>query len=617
MGSNNICRGRALRIAVEFTVLAILLLVGGAGAAPSEQWNKTFGGTGYDSATSVQKTTDGGYILAGWTESYGAGRMDDAWLIKTDAAGIEQWNRTFGGAYFDSAYSVQQTTDGGYIIAGVTSSCISGECYDAWLIKTDANGNEQWNKTFGGAGDERAFFVQQTTDSGYILAGWTESYGAGRMDAWLIKTDTAGIEQWNRTFGGAYFDLAEAVQQTTDGGFILAGSYGAGYSDAWLIKTDAAGIEQWNRTFGGILNNEGKSVKQTSDGGYAFAGVNESEVGWNAWLIKTDANGNQQWSKSFGANSEWANSVQQTIDGGYIVAGAYNAETIGAWLIKTDASGNEQWNRTFGGTGWDIATSVQQTSDSGYILAGETDSYGAGNRDAWLIKVSSGDTKPNIKSFAPPSPVNDVEGATRTFSIITNQTVNVSWLINGIEVFNETGGVTEALYTNTSAAEGTWNVTAVVTNANGTAVQTWNWIVTPIPTAGSISGYKVNDTNGNGNWDASEKGISNWTIRLIGITGKGKDTKVVRKETFTDAMGFYKFDNLSAGRYFVIEKLKKGFVPTSSPVKRIKLAQDENSMNNNFTNRPVHSKAIIDGQRDMDDYEVINRDIDKYKENMD
>jgi len=139
----------------------------------------------------------------------------------------------------------------------------------------------------------------------------------------------------------------------------------------------------------------------------------------------------------------------------------------------------------------------------------------------------------------------------------------------------------------------------------------------PTPTAGSISGFKINDTNGNGKWDAGEKVISNWTIRMIGITGTGKDAKVIRKETFTDALGFYKFDNLPAGRYIVIEKLKRGFVPTSSPIKRIKLAQDENSMNNNFTNRPVHNSARINDQRDVDYYEIINRDIDKYKEETD
>ncbi|MCZ7383604.1 MAG: CehA/McbA family metallohydrolase [Candidatus Methanoperedens sp.] len=225
---------------------------------------------------------------------------------------------------------------------------------------------------------------------------------------------------------------------------------------------------------------------------------------------------------------------------------------------------------------------------------------------------------PNITSFAPHSPVHDDQGAIRTFYITANQTVNVTWYINGTHVqFNES--VMEAQYTNTSAAQGIWNVTAVASNSNGITMQIWIWIVTPIPTEGSISGFKVNDTNGNGKWDAGEKGISNWTIRLIGITGKGKEAEVIRKETFTDATGFYNFDNLSAGRYFVIEKLEKGFVPTSSPVKRIKIAQGKNSMNNNFTNRPVHSLNIINGQIDIDDYEVINRvnrEIDKYKEDM-
>jgi hypothetical protein len=134
------------------------------------------------------------------------------------------------------------------------------------------------------------------------------------------------------------------------------------------------------------------------------------------------------------------------------------------------------------------------------------------------------------------------------------------------------------------------------------------------PTVTSISGFKINDTNGNGKWNAGEKGISNWTIRLIGITGKGKNVKVIRKEILTDATGFYNFDNLPAGRYFVIEKLKKGFVPTSSPVKRIRLAQGKNSMNNNFTNKPVQSRDKNNDNRDIDDYEAINRDIDKYKE---
>jgi len=200
-------------------------------------WNQTFGGSNYDAAKSIQQTMDGGYSLAGYTKSYGAGYRD-AWLIKTDAEGTEQWNQTFGGSDYDWVESVQQTTDGGYILTGSTWSYGVGH-NDAWLIKTDAEGAEQWNQTFGGPDYDAAESVQQTTDGGYILTGRTKSYGAGSEDVWLIKTDAEGAEQWNQTFGGSDYDAAESVQQTTDGGYILTGStwsYGVGRDDAWIIK---------------------------------------------------------------------------------------------------------------------------------------------------------------------------------------------------------------------------------------------------------------------------------------------------------------------------------------------------------------------------------------------
>jgi len=246
-------------------------------------WSQTFGGSGGDHAKSVQQTADGGYILAGCTQSYGAGNSGDAWLVKTDATGVEQWSQTFGGSRYDAAESVQQTTDGGYILAGYSESYGAksfgfgvGANDNAWLIKTDAMGVEQWSQTFGGSKDDYIYFVQQTTDGGYILAGRTESYGAVSKNAWLIKTDATGVEQWSQTFGGISIDWIYSVQQTTDGGYILAGytdSYGAGYGDAWLIKTDAAGVEQWSQTLGGSEDdNEVWSIQQTTDGGYILAG---------------------------------------------------------------------------------------------------------------------------------------------------------------------------------------------------------------------------------------------------------------------------------------------------------------------------------------------------------
>ena len=264
-----------------------------------EQWSQTFGGAGSDEGKSVQQTTDGGYIISGDTQSSGNGD-EDVYLIKTDGNGLEQWNKTFGGAGNDGSFSVQQTTDGGYIITGYTDSFGNGN-FDIYLIKTDGNGIEQWSQTFGGADEDWSWSVQQTTDGGYIISGETQSFGNGNFDIYLIKTDGNGIEQWNKTFGGTDNDggcyEASSAQQTADGGYIITGyteSFGAGERDGYLIKTDANGVDQWNKTFGGSDNDEISSVQQTTDGGYVITGGTYSfgNGGSDIYLIKTDGNGN-------------------------------------------------------------------------------------------------------------------------------------------------------------------------------------------------------------------------------------------------------------------------------------------------------------------------------------
>jgi predicted outer membrane repeat protein len=291
----------------------------------NEQWNKTFGGSSWESAGSEQ-TTDGGYILAGSTSSFGAGGHD-FWLVKTDPNGNELWNKTFGGSADEEAGSAQQTTDGGYILAGYTESFGVGD-YDFWLVKTDPNGNEMWNETFGGFQEDIAYSVRQTTDGGYILAGRTYSFGAGDSDFLLVKADPNGNEQWSRTFGGSDYDYACSVRQTTDGGYILIGtteSFGTGAYDFWLIKTDQNGNELWNKTFGGYHLEFAHSVQQTKDGGYILAGGTRSFGTGDSdfWLVKTDPNGNELWNRTFGSYEyDSAYSVQQTTDGGYILAGS-------------------------------------------------------------------------------------------------------------------------------------------------------------------------------------------------------------------------------------------------------------------------------------------------------
>lgn len=375
--------------------IILVSLIGTSSAVPVEEWNKTYGGASSDAISSIQKTSDGGYIMAGYTTSYGAG-SNDVWLIKTDEYGTEHWNKTFGGASADWASSVQQTSDGGYILVGVTESYGNGR-YDFWLIKINADGTEQWNKTFGGTSWDNANSVQQTSDGGYILVGDSDVYGSG-TNIWLIKTDANGNQLWKKIFGGSWWDRGTSVQQTSDGGYIIAGytaSYGSGVEDVWLIKTDANGNAQWNKIFGGTSRDNANSVQQTSDGGYIIAAFTSSygSGGGDAWLIKTDGGGNKQWDKLFGgASSDGTSSVQQASDGGYLIAGytaSYGSGNGDAWLIKTYANSTEQWNKTFGGISEDGASSFQQTSDGGYILAGSTKSYGRGQYDAWLVKVSN------------------------------------------------------------------------------------------------------------------------------------------------------------------------------------------------------------------------------------
>lgn len=254
------------------------------------EWDKPLGGYNHDEGRSVQQTSDGGYIIVGFTSSFIADGMD-VWLIKTDASGNYQWTCFCGGSASDAGLSVQQTFDGGYIVAGYTNSYGAGSA-DLWLIKTDAWGNIQWDNTFGGYDWDQARSVQQTSDGGYVMTGHTDSYCSGGTDVWLIKTDASGNMEWDRTFAGPYTDKGYSVEETFEGGYIIAGyttSFGAGGADVWLIKTNPSGDMQWDITYGGSNWDQGHSVQQTSDGGYAIAGYTRSYGAGSAdvWLIKT------------------------------------------------------------------------------------------------------------------------------------------------------------------------------------------------------------------------------------------------------------------------------------------------------------------------------------------
>ena len=252
-------------------------------------WARTYGGTGNEFALSVVANSDGGYtIVGGAAESV---EVSGFWLIKTDESGDMLWNRTYGGLAYDVAHALIETADGGYAIVGRTTSFSSGY-YDFWLVKTDAAGNMEWNKTYGGTEWDIAHSVVQTSDGGYVIAGSTDSFGAGLDDVWLVKTNSSGNMEWNKTYGGTGNDSAHSIVATSDGGHAIAGytnSSGAGANDFFLVKNDATGNMEWNQTYGGSSLDEAYSLVATSDGGYAIAGTTKSFGAGDQdfWLVKT------------------------------------------------------------------------------------------------------------------------------------------------------------------------------------------------------------------------------------------------------------------------------------------------------------------------------------------
>jgi len=357
-----------------------------------EEWNKTFGGPDYDTGYMVRQTNDGGYIIVGWTYSYVGN--SNLYIIKTDGNGNPQWMKSLGGDGYERGYCVQQTSDGGYIVVGYTTSYGAGGS-DAWLIKLDANGTVLWDRTFGGASSDNGYYVQQSDDGGYIIVGATVSYGAGGADVWLIKTDSNGTEMWNKTFGTSiYYEQGYVVYPSNDGGYMVFGRQQADNDEILVIKTDAQGNELWNKTFGGNDGEWLRTAYKTSDGGFILVGRTYSYgVNGDAYVIKLDAQGNMEWGKNYGGlDYDCGNGITETSDGGYIIAGAtksYGAGYYDSWLIKIDTWGNMEWNLTFGGVENDTFAFIQQTSDGGYICVGSTQSYGAGNYDVWLVKFGS------------------------------------------------------------------------------------------------------------------------------------------------------------------------------------------------------------------------------------
>ena len=361
-------------------------------------FEQVLGGSGQESGRWIQQIEGGGYIVTGITSSSREGEWN-TWLVKLGSDGAVDWTRAYGDQHsgYQGGESVQETRDGGFILTGCVNAG-SPKNYDVQLIRVDHSGQELWKRTFGGYGWDWGYCVRQTVDGGYIVTGWTNSQGSGGGDLWLIKTDEQGEELWDRTYGGVENDLGNFVMPTDDGGFIAVGataSYSVGRDDLWVVRTDAYGEVLWMRTFGGAGSDEGCGIARASDGRYIIVGATTSSGAGNhdIWLLKLDDEGRMEWNRTYGGKEwDWGSAVQEAPDGGLIIIGTTLSQGAGeadVWLIKTDPQGTQEWDQTYGGPDLDFGYSVSSTADGGYIITGQTYSFGAGNADMWIIKTDS------------------------------------------------------------------------------------------------------------------------------------------------------------------------------------------------------------------------------------
>ena len=407
-------------------------------AQPTIEWQKNFGGSGTEYANSIRQTADGGYIVAGYSESTngdvtGNHGGNDYWVVKLTSLGGMEWQICLGGTGIESANSIQQTADGGYIVAGRATSNdgdVTGNHggTDYWVVKLDSTGTIDWQKCLGGTGNETANSIQQTADGGYIVAGQASSNDGdvtgnhGGADYWVVKLDSTGTIDWQKCLGGSGWEIAYSIQKTADGGYIVAGQASSingdvtgnhGIFDYWVVKLDSTGAIDWQKSLGGTSADHALSIQQTTDGGYIVAGYTNTidgdvignHGGWDSWVVKLNSSGVITWQKCLGGTgSDAATSIQQTVDGGYVVTGHSNStdgDVTGYhggwdyWVVKLTNLGAIDWQISLGGTSGDEATSIQQTTDGGYVVTGGSASSDGdvtgnlGNTDFWVVKLST------------------------------------------------------------------------------------------------------------------------------------------------------------------------------------------------------------------------------------
>lgn len=402
----------------------------------STEFNIVYSTTALEQANAAAQSSDGGYVLAGTIQKTGSSGKTDAWVLKIDKQGKTVWQRSFGGSDYDCANAIASTRNGGYIIAGYTSSN-DGDIVgnhgnsDAWVIKLDKNGNKEWQKTLGGAASDMAASIIETSDGTFVMAGQTQSTDGdvnnnhGKIDAWLVKLDMSGNKLWQKTLGGSNSEGANCIMEDSGGDYLMAGwttsndgdvtGYHVGWGmwvgnvDGWVVRLNKDGNLLWNKAFGGVNTDMIYSIVQGIDKSYTMVGLTRSSLdgdvslnhgGQDVWLFNMDKDGKILWRKNFGGSGEdMAYFITSLREGAYMLAGLTSSEDgditgnhggEDAWLLKVDGGGNKQWQRVLGGSGNDLARVVMQRSDGTYLMVG---SSGSSDGDvkalggAWVITV--------------------------------------------------------------------------------------------------------------------------------------------------------------------------------------------------------------------------------------
>jgi len=416
-------------------------------SAPAISWQKCYSDSGVDfRGENIQLTHDGGYVLCG---SNGFGTADFG-VVKLSSTGSIQWQKCYSNTGWDAANCIQQTSDGGYIVAGQTHGTVTGGhggYTDCLVVKLDSAGNIQWQKYYGGSDSDGVTSIQQTSDDGYIFTGYTRSCDGdvagchGQFDYWVVKLTNTGDIQWRKCYGSDWDEEPTNIQETTDGGFIVVGyamtNYGDvtgnhGGEDFWVVKLTSTGDIQWEECLGGSGKDLPTNIQQTSDGGYIVGGSTSSidgdvvgnhnipsDFAEDVWVVKLTSTGGIQWNKCLGgSNDERLADIHQTSDGGYIVGGSTSSidgDVVGnhnvpsdyaedMWVVKLSPTGGISWKKCYGGKHCDYIYGIQQTSDDGYIISGYIESSDGdmtgvqGGTYWWMGKLAGTSSSPTITS---------------------------------------------------------------------------------------------------------------------------------------------------------------------------------------------------------------------------